>query len=119
VNRKRALWLSLGYVLLSIILWLLGWLLHDRLLEAAPLLYIGVQWILGPLAFPLNVGGGIVEGSLRDSWVMLYAAVTALLAVCLFLVRRARWIRIMGILMAIFLWLASGWMNFMAMFAGV
>jgi hypothetical protein len=121
VNRKHAsLWLSIGYVLLSTALWLVGWLRPDRMFEAGPLIYIGAQWILGPLAFALNVGAGIVEGSLRDVWIILYVAATALLALCLFLMRRRlRWMRIVGIVLAIFVWLASGWVNFIEMFAGI
>src|SRR5882724_5077671 len=101
VNHNSAtLWVSIGYVLLSICLWLVGWLRPDRMFEAGPLIYIGAQWILGPLAFTLNVGSGIVEGSLRDVWVILYLAATALLALCLLLMhRRPPWIRTVGILL--------------------
>lgn len=121
MNRKQAgLWLPIGYLLLSIALWLVGWLRPDRMFEAGPLIYIGAQWILGPLAFALNVGAGIVEGSLRDVWIVLYAAATALLALCLFLMRRRpRWMRITGLCLAVAVWLASGWVNFIEMFAGL
>jgi len=120
VKRKRALWLSIGYILLSIALWVIGWLRPDRMFEAGPLIYIGAQWILGPLAFALNVGAGIVEGSLRDVWVILYVAATALLALCLFLMhRRLPGIWVVGVMLAILTWLASGFVNFTEMFAGV
>jgi hypothetical protein len=33
--------------------------------------------------------------------------------------RRLRWMRIAGIVLAIFVWLASGWVNFIEMFAGI
>jgi hypothetical protein len=121
VNPKRTtLWLAMGYVLLSIALWLAGWVRPDRMFEAGPLVYIGAQWVLGPLAFPLNVGAGIVEGSLRDVWVIFYVAATALLALCLFLMhRRSPSVRVLGVILAVLTWLASGLVNFMEMFAGI
>jgi hypothetical protein len=119
-RRRTVLWLSIGYILLSIALWMVGGLRPERMFEAGPLVYIGAQWFLGPLAFPLNVGAGIVEGSLRDLWVIFYVAATALLALCLFLAGgRPRWIRTVGVLLAILIWLASGFVNFLEMFAGI
>ena len=121
MNRKRAtLAESIGYALLSIGPCLVGWLWADRLFEAGPLLYIGVQWIFGPIAFAWNVGSGIVEGSPRDVWVIFYVAETALLALCLLLIHpRSPSIRRMGVLLAVVTWLASGFPNFLPMFRGI
>ena len=113
---RFVLWASIGYVGLS----LLGWLSAGRLFDAAPIPYILAQWILGPLAFALNLRSEAVGESLAGVWIVGYAAATAVLIACLLLLRRrSRFAKGVAIVLAILVWLASGFMNFVVMFRGL
>ena len=55
-----------------------------------------------------------------DDWLISYFVATAVLILCLALLnRKSAFVRSMGALLAILTWLASGFLNFAAMFAGV
>lgn len=109
-------WVSMAYVCVSA----LGWLSADRLFDAAPLAYILAQWLLGPLAFAFNSGSESLGESLLPVWILCYLAATAMLVFCMFLFRRrAQWTKITAILIGALVWLASGFINFTAMFRGI
>lgn len=115
-RRHAGPWVAVGYVLLSVA----GWLWAGRLFDLAPMAYILAQWILGPVAFAWSLGLGIFSASQFQLWIVFYLAATLLLIGCALLSRRrVRWIRITAILLAVVTWLASGFMNFVAMFAGI
>jgi hypothetical protein len=78
-RRRVVLWVSIAYIALSVV----GWLWADRLLHAAPKLYIAAQWFLGPLAFAFNLRSGMLDAPVLDDWLICYLAATALLIVCL------------------------------------
>jgi hypothetical protein len=113
---RVVLWASIGYVLLSI----LGWISAGRLFDAAPMAYILGQWVLGPLGFAFNLRSEAIGESLYGVWIVCYLAATALLILCVWLFRRrSRFGRGVAVLLAALTWLASGFMNFMAMLRGI
>jgi hypothetical protein len=115
-SKRVALGVSIGYIVLSVV----GWLWADRFLHAAPKLYIAAQWVLGPLAFAFNLRSGMLDAPALDDWLVCYLVATAVLILCLVLLhQRSPFIKSMGAMLAILTWLASGFLNFAAMFAGV
>ena len=115
-QRHPLLWAAVGYLILSI----LGLLSAGRLFDVAPLAYILGQWILGPLAFAFNLRSESTGGSLFSLWILCYLAATALLILSAQLFRRgSRLVKGMAVLLAVFVWLASGLMNFLVMFRGI
>jgi len=119
-RRRAARTAAFGYGLASLAFWLAGWGLGGPISNAGPEAYVFAQLLLGPLAFPLNLGGGIVDGTLQAGWVALYVIATALLTLGLYLFfRRAAAVRAIGLLLAILVWLASGFLNFVLQLRGL
>ena len=122
MHLKRAiLSVPFGYVLLSLLAWLLGWLSGGGIFNQLTAFgYIGTVVILGPLGFAFNLGTGVADGSMAVLWVLLYIVASALLVLSLQLIRRtSRLSRTMGIVLAVAVWLASAFLNFLIVLQGV
>lgn len=117
MKRGRVLlWVSIGYVLLSI----LGWFSAHRLFDAAPMACILAQWILCPLAFALNLHSEAIGESLIGVWIVFYLAATVLLIIAVMLSRhRSRFIRGIAVTLGALTWLASDFLNFAVLVSGV
>ena len=114
-------WIAIGYGVAAILLWLSGRLWGGRILDGLSAIgYAIVQVILGPLAFPLNLGAEFVGPSLMPVWLFFFLVATVLLPVCLRLVRaRSPFIKGTGIVCAVVVWLASAALNLLAMLQGI
>jgi hypothetical protein len=111
---------AIGYGLASLVFWLVGWGLGSPMSNTRPEVYVFAQLLLGPLAFPLNLGSGIADGALQAVWVVFYLAATALLALGVYLFsRRATVARAGALLLAILVWLGSGFLNFVLQLRGL
>jgi hypothetical protein len=111
--------LAAGYVVLAAALAGLGRLAGGVLLDASPVLYAGLVWLLGPLAFALNLGAGIAGADMVAPWLFFFLVASALLAAGLALARRPGAARAIGIVLVAAVWLGSGFLNFAGMLRGL
>jgi hypothetical protein len=131
VERKSGtLRVAVGYALLSVLLWLAGWLVAGGVFYRGLLVTFGTIFILGPLGFAFHLGVGATNAGLDApwvfattgmvvSWVCLYLVASALLALCLRMRRaRSRSVRAMAIALAVLVWLASGFADVVVLGSG-
>jgi hypothetical protein len=120
-SRRSITGIAIGYGLLSLLLWFVGWRWGGQLLDGLTAFgYALLVLVLGPLAFALNLGAGIPGPELSALWVLCYVVTCIALALCPRLARgTSPLVRATGVAVFILVWLAAAAINILGLLRGL